>query len=45
MLRTFNMGIGLIVAVASEQAEQVKTTLGGQIIGEIIRGEPGVTYL
>jgi phosphoribosylformylglycinamidine cyclo-ligase len=45
MLRTFNMGVGLIVAVASEHAEQVKTTLGGQIIGEIIRGEPSVTYL
>jgi phosphoribosylformylglycinamidine cyclo-ligase len=45
MLRTFNMGIGLIVAVASEHAEQVKTALGGQIIGEIVRGEPSVTYL
>ena len=45
MLRTFNMGIGLIVSLASEHAEHVKTTLGGQIIGEIVRGEPSVTYL
>ena len=44
MRRTFNMGIGLIMAVASEHAEQVKTTVGGEIIGEIVRGEPGVTY-
>jgi len=44
MRRTFNMGIGLIMAVASEHAEQVKTTVGGDIIGEIVRGEPGVTY-
>jgi phosphoribosylformylglycinamidine cyclo-ligase len=45
MRRTFNMGIGLIVAVARDRAEQVKTTLGGNIIGEIIAGEPSVTYL
>ena len=45
MLRTFNMGIGLIMAVASEHAEQVKTTVGGEIIGEIVRGEPGVMYV
>jgi phosphoribosylformylglycinamidine cyclo-ligase len=45
MRRTFNMGIGLIVAVARDRAEQVKTTLGGNIIGEIIAGDPSVTYL
>jgi phosphoribosylformylglycinamidine cyclo-ligase len=45
MLRTFNMGIGLVVAVAPDQAERVKTTLGGSIIGEIIVGERSVTYL
>ena len=45
MLRTFNMGIGLIVAVAPEQADQVKAALGGSIIGEIVVGEPAVTYL
>jgi phosphoribosylaminoimidazole (AIR) synthetase len=45
MLRTFNMGIGLIVAVAPDQAEQVKATLAGTIIGEIVRGEPAVTYV
>ena len=41
MLRTFNMGIGLIVAVAPDQADQVKAALGGRIIGEIVRGEAG----
>jgi len=45
MLRTFNMGIGLIVAVAPDQAEQVKATVAGTIIGEIVRGEPAVTYV
>ena len=45
MLRTFNMGIGLIVAVAPDHADQVKAALGGNIIGEIVGGEPTVTYL
>ncbi len=45
MLRTFNMGIGLIVAVAPDRAEEVKTTVAGTIIGEIVRGESGVTYV
>jgi phosphoribosylformylglycinamidine cyclo-ligase len=45
MLRTFNMGIGLIVAVAPDQAEQVKGTLAGSIIGEIVAGKPEVTYV
>src|SRR6187549_920470 len=45
MFRTFNMGIGLIVAVAPDQAEQVKATVAGTIIGENVRGEPGVAYV
>ena len=45
MMRTFNMGIGLIVAVAADQADQVKSALGGSVIGEIVPGEPEVTYV
>jgi phosphoribosylformylglycinamidine cyclo-ligase len=45
MMRTFNMGIGLIVAVGPDQAEQVKLLLGGSIIGDIVPGEPAVTYV
>ena len=51
MMRTFNMGIGLIIAVAREQAEPLISELaarGGRdarVIGEVIAGEPpAVTY-
>jgi phosphoribosylaminoimidazole (AIR) synthetase len=45
MLRTFNMGIGLIVVVAEERAEQFLEELaarGGRdarVIGEIVAGD------
>jgi phosphoribosylformylglycinamidine cyclo-ligase len=45
MMRTFNMGIGLIVAVAPDKADQVRITLGGSIIGEIVNGEQAVSYV
>lgn len=52
MLRTFNMGIGLIVVTARDQAEPLIGELaarGGRdarIIGEVVAGEPpSVTYL
>jgi phosphoribosylformylglycinamidine cyclo-ligase len=45
MRRTFNMGIGLIVVVAPDHTDQVKAAIGGTLIGEIVRGEPGVTYV
>ena len=43
MLRTFNCGIGLILAVDPEQAEELCDLMGamgapGQVIGEIVRG-------
>jgi phosphoribosylformylglycinamidine cyclo-ligase len=51
MLRTFNMGIGLIVVVARDQAEALIDELaarGGRdarVIGEIVAGEPpSVSY-
>jgi len=45
MMRTFNMGVGLVVAVSPDKADQVKSALGGNIIGEIVPGEPSVTYV
>ena len=49
MLRTFNMGIGLIVVVAAEQVKKAKAILNRanerhSIIGRIVRGERKVTY-
>lgn len=51
MFRTFNMGIGLIVVTAGDQAEPLIEELaarGGQharVIGEVVPGEPpAVTY-
>jgi phosphoribosylaminoimidazole (AIR) synthetase len=51
MLRTFNMGIGLIIVAAKDRAEQLMEELaarGGRdarVIGEIVPGEPpSVTY-
>ena len=51
MMRTFNMGIGLIIVVARDQAEPLLSELaarGGKdarVIGEIVPGEPpAVTY-
>jgi phosphoribosylformylglycinamidine cyclo-ligase len=52
MMRTFNMGIGLIVATARDQAEPLLSELaarGGRdarVIGEVVTGEPAaVSYL
>jgi len=45
MMRTFNMGIGLIVAVAPDKADRVKSALGGSIIGDIVPGDPAVSYV
>jgi phosphoribosylaminoimidazole (AIR) synthetase len=44
MMRTFNMGIGLIVTVAADHADQVRAALGGTFIGEIVPGESEVHY-
>src|SRR5687767_8531721 len=52
MMRTFNMGIGLIVATARDQAEPLLSELaarGGRdarVIGEVVPGEPpAVAYI
>jgi len=50
MLRTFNMGVGLILIAGPEQAEQLIAELsarGGRdarVIGEIVAGDPSVAY-
>jgi phosphoribosylformylglycinamidine cyclo-ligase len=45
MMRTFNMGIGLIAAVDPDKVDHVKSALGGNIIGEIVSGDQAVTYV
>ncbi len=51
MMRTFNMGIGLIVVCAAEDAAGILAALhaagepGAVRIGEITSGAPGVTYV
>ncbi len=49
MLRTFNMGIGVIVVVPAEKVKKAKAVLNRAnerhyIIGRIVRGERKVTY-
>lgn len=50
MLRTFNMGLGLLVVVAQRELTRVTAVLKKQgekfwIVGRIVRGRPGVKYL
>lgn len=50
MLRTFNMGIGLVLVIAQEQAAAVLEQLHNQgeqayLIGKIAAGEPVVEYM
>jgi len=49
MFRTFNMGIGLVLVVAREQADHCRTLLASLgetawIIGEVQAGSRGVEY-
>jgi len=50
MYRAFNMGIGMIVACAADDADRVTVMLqsAGETrvhrIGRIVEGEPGVVY-
>jgi phosphoribosylformylglycinamidine cyclo-ligase len=45
MMRTFNMGVGLIVATTAAKIDEVTSALGGFVIGDIVGGEQAVTYL
>lgn len=49
MLRTFNLGIGMVLVVATRDLRRVTATLDKQrekywMLGRIIRGRPGVEY-
>jgi len=44
MYRVFNMGIGLVLIVASEEAERVRSELGATAIGAVEEGDGGVVY-
>ena len=43
MFRTFNMGVGMILAVSEENVDKVLQNSDGYIVGEIIKGKKGVT--
>jgi len=44
MYRTFNMGIGIVLAVAPEDAEAVRARLPeALVVGEVVKGE-GVVW-
>jgi phosphoribosylformylglycinamidine cyclo-ligase len=48
MFRTFNMGIGLIIVADRDDAERLTKELAAdeaRVIGEIVPGEPTVTYV
>jgi phosphoribosylformylglycinamidine cyclo-ligase len=50
MLRTFNMGIGLVAVVDAGQAEAVRAELLARgenncLIGEVIKGRKEVSYI
>jgi len=50
MLRTFNMGIGLVAVVTGEQAGAVRDDLSARgeksyLIGEVVEGTSGVNYI
>ncbi len=42
MFRTFNMGVGMIMVVSKENAEEVAKVANGYVIGEIVKGDRGV---
>jgi phosphoribosylformylglycinamidine cyclo-ligase len=42
MFRTFNMGVGMILAVESENVDKVLSESDGYVIGEIKKGKKGV---
>jgi phosphoribosylformylglycinamidine cyclo-ligase len=42
MFRTFNMGVGMILAVSPENLDKVLENSDGYVIGEIKKGKKGV---
>lgn len=50
MLRTFNMGVGMVIIVSAEDAPEIMSTLADMgekawLIGEVTQGDPAVEYV
>jgi phosphoribosylformylglycinamidine cyclo-ligase len=45
MYRTFNMGVGMVLVVSSENVESVLSNTDGYVIGHIADGEKGVEFI
>ena len=45
MFRTFNMGVGMVLAVSKENVDNVLNNSDGYVIGEIKKGKKGVKLL
>ena len=39
MVRTFNCGLGLVLAAPADQAEPLAEAVGGSVVGEVVAGE------
>ena len=45
MYRTFNMGVGMVLAVSTENVESILANTDGYVIGHIAEGEKGVEFI
>jgi phosphoribosylformylglycinamidine cyclo-ligase len=45
MYRTFNMGVGMVLVVSTENVDSVLTNTDGYVIGHIAVGEKGVEFI
>jgi phosphoribosylformylglycinamidine cyclo-ligase len=45
MYRTFNMGVGMVYVVSSENVEHISANSDAYVIGEIVSGQIGVEYI
>jgi phosphoribosylaminoimidazole (AIR) synthetase len=44
MYQVFNMGIGMVLVVPGKEAKKIAKTLGGKVIGGIIKGSGIVRF-
>ena len=45
MYRTFNMGVGMVLVVSTENVESILANTDGYVIGHIAEGEKGVEFI